>query len=174
MAEVKEIEYSSRITIKDLGCKPGDVSKLPDAQNELPMARMYGIVTRVGFQEDSRQAGRQYTYFVGNFEGVNLQDGTVMTSSKMYLPEGVSQALEQIVAQAKAKDKRSPGVQFAFEIIAVKNPNNKGGYSYKTITLHKPEEADPLAALRTTVAAVPGHGGKDQKHANPQAAKKSA
>ena len=88
-----EIELSSRLTLKDLGCNPAKALKeMPAGVNKVPVARMYGVVSRVGFHED-RNNGQTYTFFVGHFEGQNMQDGTVITAAKMYLPEGASQTL---------------------------------------------------------------------------------
>lgn len=149
MPDSTSVEFAPRLTIKDLGCDPKAVKKLPEGQTKLPIARMYGIVSRVGYQED-QNAGQSYTFFVGSFEGVNLQTGELLQSSKMYLPEGASQALEHIFKQAVARNKGAM-VNFAFEILAVAKPDNTTGYAYETHTILKPEQTDQLSAVRAYV-----------------------
>lgn len=149
MTEAASKELVSKLTIKELGCNPKAVLALPEGQIKMPLCQLYGLVTRVGFQEN-RDEGRTYTYFLGDFEGVNLQDGTTAESSKLYLPQGPSEALEQICAKAFARNKNAQ-VQFAFEVLAVKSSTNKAGYSYETRVLVKPEEADKMGALRNVV-----------------------
>lgn len=155
--EMVEVELASRLTLKDLGCDAKDaVKKLPEGQHKIAIARFYGLVSKVTPQEDRMGSGQVYTMFTGNFEGVNLQDGTVLKSGRMFLPDGASQALEHIVSQVQNKPGgKNASVQFAFEIRAVKNPDNKTGYSYDTAAILKPEEADQLSALRATVASAP-------------------
>src|SRR5258708_7684813 len=117
-----ETELVSRLTIKDLGCDPKAVKKLPEGQTKLLIARMYGLVNRIGFQEDKIN-GKTTAFFIGNFEGVNMQDGTVLQSSKMFLPDAASNALENIVNQVQKEKGKGVAVNFAFEISAVKAPN---------------------------------------------------
>jgi hypothetical protein len=135
----------SKITMATIGCKPGLVAALPDGQNELPIARLYGKLTKVGYQED-KASGQTYTYFVGTFEAVNMQSGEVFRSGKMFLPKGISELVEQAVNKNEGA-----AVSFAFQVNSIK-ANNPIKYSYKVLALKSPEAEDELKAIRELVA----------------------
>lgn len=148
-----EVELASRLTLKDLGCDASAVLMLPEGKSKLAIARMYGIVRRVGTQEDDR-TGASYVYFVGDFEGINLQSGEMLQSSKLYLPEGASASLESIVHQVQER-RKGAAVHFAFEIHAVKSSESRTGYTYNTSALVQPDLLDQLKMVRDAVAAKP-------------------
>lgn len=154
--ETKEVEvsgeesYVSKLTVKTLGCKPAAVVGLPDGKNKLAIARLYGKADDVRVQENKEDPANSWTYFVGNFEGINLQDGTVLRSGKMFLPKGVSEAVETAVRTAKTKN---DSVSFAFEIRAVK-ASNRIGYSYEAVVVKSPEAEDQLKDLRLLVTKL--------------------
>jgi hypothetical protein len=93
----QEVELVNRITLKDLGCNPKDVKKLPENTPKLRLALIIGTVSRIGYSEDRNQ-GKTQTYFIGQFEGTNLQTGETMQAAKLFLPESASAALEGRVA----------------------------------------------------------------------------
>lgn len=183
MDTMKEVELAGRLTLKDLGLDgqtvKGLLKDLPEGKNKIPVARFYGTVSRVNFKNDKMGTGQVYTEFVGNFEGVNLDTGDVLQSARLYLPDGACQALENQVTEVQGKKGKSALVQFAFEIRAVKLPStSKGiGYSYETAAILKPEQADPIAAMRAAVAAAapaPKVGKDDKAAGKPAEAKKPA
>lgn len=153
--EATEVEYASRLTIKDLGCDSKLVLKLPEGQNKIAIARMYGIVSKVTTQEDRTGSGQIYTQFIGDFEGINLQDGTTLQSGKMYLPEGASQILEHKINAVQSSKGKQAMVNFAFEIRVVKTTENRMGYKYETGAILQPGEVDHMAKVREVVAAAP-------------------
>lgn len=168
MAEEVEVSgeesYVSKLTIKSLGCNPNMVKTLKKEQGtKLAIARMYGKASAVKYQED-KDNGKIYTYFAGTFEGINLQDGTVLRSGKMFLPEGISNVVETAIKTAQSKDDKA-SISFAFEIRAVQ-ASNPIGYSYEAAAIQKPEAEDELAAMRKTIAGFTagkqllGHEGK--------------
>lgn len=171
--EEKEVEvsgeesYISKLTIKTLGCNPSMVKTLKKEQGvKLAIARMYGKASAVKYQED-KENGKMYTYFAGTFEGVNLQDGTVLRSGKMFLPEGISNVVETAIKAAQEKDDKA-SVSFAFEIRSVQ-ATNPIGYSYEAAAIQKPEAEDELAAMRKQIVGFTankpllGHEPKDTK-----------
>lgn len=145
-------EFASKLTVKTLGCEPAKVKDLPEGQTKLPIARFYGIAYDAKTQ-DNPDFGTVDIFFQGDFEGINMQNGDVLRSAKMYLPKGVTDILEGALKQAKAKDKNA-SVSFAFEIRAVKG-SNKIGYTYEAATLMNPEQEDPLKKMRATLATKP-------------------
>ena len=154
MANEEEVELASRLTMKDLGCDPLLVKKLAEGQNKLALCRIYGTVIKVGVQVD-RNRGAEYTYFLGQFEGVNVITGDVLQSNKLYLPEGPSSTLETVFLQAANKRGKNVAINFAFEIRSVKSDKTNSGYVYETAAILAPEQADQLAQLRATVDKAP-------------------
>lgn len=148
-AKHTQVEESiiGKITVSAIGCKPGLVQTLPEGENELPLARLYGKLNEVRTQTD-KDKGVTYTFFVGSFEAINMQDGEVYRSGKMFLPKGISELVE-----AAVNKNPNAAIGFAFELRAVK-ANNPAKYSYKVLALVNPEAVDELAQLRATVAAA--------------------
>jgi hypothetical protein len=154
MATENEVEMASRLTMKDLGCDPLLVKKLPEGQHKLALCRVYGTVLKVGVQVD-RNRGAEYTYFLGQFEGVNVITGEVIQSNKLYLPEGPTATLESAFLSAANKRGKNVAIMFAFEIRSVKSDKTNSGYVYETAAIQAPEQADQLAMLRQTVDKAP-------------------
>jgi hypothetical protein len=134
-----------KITMSAIGCKPGLVQTLPDGENELPLARLYGKLNEVRVQND-KDKGVSYTYFVGTFEAINMQDGEVFRSGKMFLPKGISELVE-----AAVQKNPNTAIGFAFQVNAIK-ANNPAKYSYKVLALKSPEAEDELKGIRDLVA----------------------
>jgi hypothetical protein len=162
MAEETGTDFVSKLTIKTLGCNPAKVKDLPEGQTKLPLARFYGIAQDTKTQ-DNREYGTVDTFFQGDFEGVNMQNGDILRSAKMFLPKGITDILETSLKTAKAKDKNA-SVSFAFEVRSVK-ATNKSGYTYEAATLMAPEQEDPLKKLRGALANTKPSG----EAAKPQA-----
>lgn len=150
---ISEPKNISRISIATLKCSPAAVKKLPEADNTmLAIARLYGKVHDVKTVEDKSQ-GRFLTVFVGSFEGVNLQNGTTLRSSKLMLPAGIAEKVAKLVTALKEKDTKA-SIGFAFEIRAVKTDSD-GGYRYDAATLKAPELEDELREIREAIAKIP-------------------
>jgi hypothetical protein len=154
MAVSGEESYIAKLTIATLGCTPSLVKTLPMGENKLAICRLYGKASAVKFQEDKAK-GQVYTFFAGTFEGINLQDGTVQRSGKLFLPKGISEIVEQAISEAQKNDDKA-SVSFAFEIRAVK-AGNPIGYSYEAAALKSPQAEDELAEMRTMIAKLPTH-----------------
>jgi hypothetical protein len=155
MADAVQVEESiiSKITMATLGCNPSAVKSLPadspELQNgELPLARIYGKLADVKYQDDKTK-GQIYTYFVGSFEAINMQTGEVMRSGKLFLPKGISELVEDATKKAREKDDKA-SIAFAFEVRSIK-ATNPIGYSYKVLALKSPEATDELKELRDMI-----------------------
>ncbi len=153
MAETTTVEESiiSKLTMATIGCNPSAVKTLPDSElqnGELPLARIYGKLTDVRYQDDKAK-GQIYTYFVGSFEAINMQTGEVLRSGKLFLPKGISELVEDSTKKARAVDEKA-SIAFAFEVRSIK-ANNPIGYSYKVLSLKSPEAEDELKAIRDLV-----------------------
>lgn len=172
-----EETYVSKLTIATLGCIPAAVKA--EASGKLAIARLFGKADDVKYQPN-KDTGETYTFFAGNFEGINMQDGTVLRSAKLFLPKGISEIVETAIKTAKSKDEKNQ-IAFAFEIRAVK-ASNPAGYSYEAVALKDPHAEDELAAMRTQLATIPTleqkrlqaqDGGKSGKVLEGQAAKRA-
>lgn len=151
MAETQvEDSIISKITIASIGCNPGAVKTLKpeelSKEGDLPLARLYGKLAKVKYEESKEKDGNMYAAFLGNFEAVNMQTGEVFKSGKMYLPKGISELVENGVKNAPEGSQ----VGFAFEVRSQK-ANNPIGYSYRVLALKSPEATDELKDLRDAV-----------------------
>lgn len=129
-----------KLSIASMKCIPTAVENLPDNQNELPLARIFGKVTSV-LSVDDRNTGTQLVIFVGEFEGMNLQKQTVLRSGRLLLPKQISDVVEKAIDASKGAT-----VGFCFELRSVKSAN---GYAYKGLVLRAPQVEDNLAELRS-------------------------
>lgn len=163
MAE-KEVAVVGKLTIKNLKCNPSKVQDLPEGENKLPMAVLFGKASDVKYSED-RDMGVMHAYFAGTFEGLNLVDKTTVISNKLTLPKSLSDAVEKAIKELQAKDEGG-SIAFAFELIAVK-ATNQVGYVYEAIALRKPEATDELGELRSFILTT-------RKNRGPEVVKKSA
>jgi hypothetical protein len=143
--------YKSKITIKDIGCDPKKVATAESGNH--PLARIYGVVHDVTAKESKTIAGNIEVAFIGEFEAINLEDGRVFRSGRLYLPKGISEVMEKTFAGIKSSDKNAT-VEFAFEIASVK-ASNPIGYSYEAKALRKATQVDALADLRNTMKSLP-------------------
>lgn len=159
MAEQHQMSFDPanilpKMSLKTIGCKPKEVATAESGR--LQLARVYGLADGSRFVADDKSVTGSYTFFTGTFEAVNLQDGEIYRSSKLFLPGGISEMFEKEVAKAK-KDDPNAELQFAFEIRA-KRDTNPIGYSYEAQALRKIETNDPLAAIRGAMLALPAGG----------------
>lgn len=155
--------YKSKITIKDIGCDPKKVAVVESGS--LPLARIYGVVHNVTAKESKTIAGNIEVAFIGEFEAINLQDGSVHRSSRLYLPNGISQVMECTLAKIKANDEKAT-TEFAFEISA-KKANNPIGYSYEAKALVSATQVDVLAKTRKLIMGLSTVENKQLPAANP-------
>lgn len=186
MTDVKisgEESYVKKLSVATLGCVPAAVKQEPSGK--LAIARIFGKMEKVGTQEDVANA-KIYRYLQGTFEGINMQDGTVLRSSRVFLPEGIQQVVEiayenavKAAAGPEGKGKYDGEISFAFEIRAVK-ANNPAGYSYEAVALRDPQQEDALGEMRKALAGIPTleqkrlqaqHGGKEKPALEGKAAK---
>lgn len=145
-----DVGVISKITMATIGTKPGLVTALKDEEgNELPIARLYGKLSEVRYQDDKAK-GQIYTYFVGNFEAINMQSGEVYKSGKLFLPKGISELVEDGVKKGREKDPNA-SISFAFQVNSIK-AKNPIGYSYKVLQLKPVEPEDELKAIRDLIA----------------------
>lgn len=145
-ATSNEVSIISKMSVKTLGCNP----RLARDEQRRPLCRIYGMATGTKVQEDKVQ-GNIFVSLTGNFEGVNLENGEVYRSGKLYLPNGIHEVIESAVK--KLADGAGESVQFALEIHSV-IATNPIGYSYEAKNLVRAEIADELETLRGKLPEV--------------------
>lgn len=138
----------SKLSTKAMGCNPKKIAvNIPEGVTEpVPMATLYGKATGVKEGEDAN--GKVYSMIVGEFEGTNLETGDVYRASRLFLPEGIQETVEQAIANSTEE---KPLVIFAL-MIMVRKATNAQGYSYVGRQLLPTVAADPLAEIREKIA----------------------
>ena len=149
--KMAEANLIGKLTLKGMGCRPQKVTAIDGEKAKLALAHIIGKAQEVRYQDDKSGSGTIHTFFVGNFEGVNLETGDVYHSGKLFLPRGISELVEAAIKEAQKHDKNA-SISFAFELRSVK-ANNPIGYSYEARALKKPEQEDELGELRKLLAA---------------------
>lgn len=150
----------TKMAVKALGCNPRNPPKEKGAMKLL--CRIYGEASDYATREDTR-TGQLHTNLVGEFEGVNVEEGSpeygkCFRSGKLFLPSGIQETVEKMVAVVK-KNPNAGAVRFAIEIYSV-DSTNAIGYSYaaRNLTPKGPETVDAMAEIRKLlppVGAVP-------------------
>ena len=97
-----------------------------------------------------------WTALVGQFEATNVATGEIFIAPQCFLPEPMNGMIAASLEMVDDDDKRiNQSVQFAVEV-GVKKADNQIGYEYTASEVMKSDAADPLAAIRETIAkAIP-------------------
>jgi hypothetical protein len=135
----------SKLTLKGMGCKPAN---RPENGDGYPLCQMFGRATGTKAKEDSQ--GKVHVGIIGQFEGINLEDGSVYSSSVMYLPEGIHGMLEDPLTKAAQAGRNDLTIEFGFEIESFKS-SAPIGYSYRATALLPAEEVDDLSEIRKVI-----------------------
>jgi hypothetical protein len=175
VAKNDPVELKSRLTLKEMGCDASRVLDMAQSPGnranqglKLRLAHIYGVATKCGVQIDQRN-NSEYVYFLGNFEGVNLDTGEVSQASKLYLPPGASETLEVMLNRVQER-RKGASVNFAFEIVAAPSEDARCGYAYETRTILQPEQADMLDQVRGAVKEYADKETKKEPKGKPAAA----
>lgn len=137
--------FVTKMAVKSMGCKP----HLAEGQDMKRLCMIYGRADGVKMGED--QNGKLWSALTGSFEGVNLTDGKMYRSGKLFLPSGIHETVENAVKElAGAEIKSGVSITFAMEIRSVP-ATNPIGYSYQAVNLMKIEKEDELDSLRRAI-----------------------
>lgn len=135
--------------------KDGNVAK-----DVIPLYRMFGQATGVRKGESDNGP---FVALTGRFEAVVVAadpqtgevDAKVYAAPECFLPEPMNAMIADELDQRDATGKRVvQSLQFAFEV-GVKAAKTATGYEYTCTPLIEREGADPLAAMREKMAALP-------------------
>lgn len=144
-----------KLTVKNvLGRKPS--AALLGDKDEVMLMTVYGKAVKVEHGQHDFGDGNvsEYDKFRGDFEAVKTDDGTVVRSAVMILPEVAGDLLANVV---NSLEEGSGAVEFAFSI-SIRKADTSIGYEYTAEPLTQTQEKDDLAGIRgqLTAQGVPG------------------
>src|SRR5512146_888366 len=139
--------YRAKLTIATIGGSP---ERAKTEKGRVHVAQIFGIATGTKEVPNPMDETKPFTAIVGNFEAVNMHDGTIHRSGVLYLPGGLHEMVTGMLDELKDNKESKfdkPQVQFALAIDATP-ADNPAGYQYVGNSLLPPAKADPLAMLR--------------------------
>lgn len=160
------MEILRRVTLKNIGLTvksvKGATQPLEDGENA-PLARIVGITT---MSETGQTDKGEFIRLHGDFQAINLIDGTKFSSGQCILPSFIA---VQLVAALKT----SPEVEFALEIGAKADEESVTGYQYTVKPLIEAETNSRLSQLLAKSKAFQALPAPAAPPAAPQAAGKA-
>lgn len=137
----------AKLSVKGIGCVP--VGRKEATRLCIVVGKASGIKTGDQVSKDKEIIGK-WSALVGVFQAKNLETGEVFRSSKLFLPGGIHEVIEEGV---KKLGDGGGSVEFALEIRSIES-SSPAGYKYQAVPLIEPKESeDELASL---VAASEG------------------
>lgn len=145
----------------------GNVKAIAPRENEdgsipkdiIPLYRVFGQANSVKKGESDNGP---WTALVGRFEAINIVpdketgeiNGSTFVATQCFLPEPTNSMLADELLREEDGKRVVESIEFAFEV-GVKAAKTSIGYEYTCIPLIERAGADPLAALRERVVALP-------------------
>ena len=158
---------SGKLTAKSLGWDRNrigtEVAKVPADGGRVLLGTIVGICSGLR-QTVNGDTGEIQNGLKGQFRGVSsLGDDTgkeigtgnparSVTAGVCYLPGGIQEMIEGVLASAVEKDAKAT-VNFGLKLFAIP-ATNKAGYTFDADNLIEAQEADPLSTLLASAAAV--------------------
>lgn len=140
------------ITAKSVLGEAG-VPELKPGETYVPLFRVWGMANAVKLVKGTYGDGFK---LIGHFEACLLSTGALSTSPMLILPPPMN---DVIAAEIEARPPGAGGLSFAFEVgIKPGTPRpgkSRQAYEWVTKNLVEQTDADPLAALRDSVARLP-------------------
>lgn len=138
-----------KLTVKNVLGRKTSAALLGD-KNEVMLMTVYGKASSVQHGEHDFGDGNvsEYDKFRGDFEAVKTDDGTVVRSAVMILPEVAGDLLANVVNNL---EEGAGAVEFAFSI-SIRKADTTIGYEYMAEPLTRAAEKDPLAGVRALLA----------------------
>jgi hypothetical protein len=145
MADTQEIKMVGKIVAKTLG-NPKKAAGLENVGDTVVLGKIFGMCDGVKQKEDPI-SGKVYFPLVGRFQA-QTAEGAIIRSGVLYFPQGIHETYESAVRQLE----EGSTLQFAVELRAVRS-TNAAGYSYESVDLMPPSEADPMDVFANKVLA---------------------
>lgn len=154
---MEKTTISNKLTIAELGLTKEVIqAALADKKEgeQVVIAVMFGKTTKYTTKQSKLDVTREDVQFVGEFEGHNMLDGTIVNAPKAYLPGAAEAATRSAVDQLADGE----AVEFGCEIAVKKKASAAVGYVFGVSVPKQPKAADPLASLRGALIAAPATG----------------
>ena len=119
----------------------------------LPIMRVVGVATGFKNGKTIRQlpSGEmqesEWIALTGQFAATNLATGQVFRAGKCFLPQSATSLVHGAMQGENVK-----GVEFAFEVHALRDDDAATGYVYETSSLIEPDASDPLEKMMLAAA----------------------
>lgn len=144
-----------KLTVRDMNIAPGVLIVNMEYGQTVVVARIYGSATKyktAASKFSTSDLPREDHKFYGNFEGHNLITGEVFNAPICYLPGAAPDALANAIDASEGD-----AVEFGIEIAVKKTKKGDGtdGYQFGVAIPKEPNAADPLAAMREKMGALP-------------------
>lgn len=133
------MKYLKKLSVKKVCGRP-EFEKGSADGTEIGLMQVFGQVT--GTKGGTSDYG-DWECLLGNFEATNMETGETFRAAQLFMPDVAHEPIAQAV-----KLSSNGLVDFAVEIIAVKDAESSVGYVYSMKPLIQAEESDPLKALR--------------------------
>lgn len=133
------MKYLKKLSVKKVCGRP-EFEKGSADGTEISLMQVFGQAT--GTKGGTSDYG-DWECLLGSFEATNLENGDTFRAAQLFMPDVAHEPIAQAIKLAT-----NGIVDFAVEIIAVKDSESSVGYSYSMKPLVDAEESDPLKILR--------------------------
>ena len=132
------MKYLKKLSVKNVCGRP-EFEKGDADGTEVKLMQVFGQAT--GTKGGTSTYG-DWECLLGNFEAVNIETGETFRAAQLFLPDVAHDPVVQAVKLSNG------AVDFAVEIVALKDSESSTGYVYSMKPLIEVAEADPLKVLR--------------------------
>lgn len=133
------MQYLKKLSVKKVCGRP-EFEKGSANGTEISLMQVFGQAT--GTKGGTSDYG-DWECLLGSFEATNMETGETFRAAQLFMPDVAHEPIAQAVKLA------SNGiVDFAVEIVAVKDAESSVGYVYSMKPLIQAEESDPIRILR--------------------------
>lgn len=132
------MKYVKKLSVKTVCGRP-EFEKGSADGTEIKLMQIFGQATGV---KGGTSTYGDWECLLGNFEATNLENGDTFRAAQLFMPDVAHEPITQAVKLS------SGAVDFAVEIVAVKDSESSVGYLYSMRPLIEAGESDPLKVLR--------------------------
>ncbi len=148
----ENLTLANKLTLNVLGLdKPTLQALVEGTKGPIEVANFIGYVEKFTEKASTTNPANMDTKFIGNFEGTNVQDGTMARSSAMYLPSIGTEFLKKVME--KSVPGETTGVVFTITVQKDPAPGSATGYKFGMTAVSDKSAADPFESLRGKLAA---------------------
>ena len=132
------MKYVKKLSVKTVCGRP-EFEKGSADGTEIKLMQIFGQATGV---KGGTSTYGDWECLLGNFEATNLENNDTFRAAQLFMPDVAHEPIAQAVKLSNG------AVDFAVEIVAVKDSESSVGYLYSMRPLIEAGESDPLKVLR--------------------------